>query len=66
MVEENIDSSCTVDNESNSPHAITDHLSDDVTLAVADSTTPEVDRDVDNVRIQPKVAIYYYFTAVCF
>ena len=46
MVEENIDySSCTVDNESNSPHVITDHLSDGVTLAVADSTTPEVDRD---------------------
>ena len=41
MVEENIDySSCTVDNESNSPHVITDHLSDGVTLAVADSTTP--------------------------
>ena len=41
MVEENIDySSCTVDNESNSPHAITDHLSDGITLAVADSTTP--------------------------
>ena len=31
--------------ESNSPHAITDHLSDGVTLAVADSTTPEVDRN---------------------
>ena len=41
MVEENIDySSCTVDNESISPHVITDHLSDGVTLAVADSTTP--------------------------
>ena len=42
-------SSCTVDNESNSPHTITDHLSDDVTLAVADSTTPEVDRDFEKV-----------------
>ena len=31
--------------ESNSPHAITDHLSDVGTLAVADSTTPEVDRN---------------------
>ena len=43
MVEENIDSSCTVDNESNSPHVITDHLSDGVTLAVADGTTPEIE-----------------------
>ena len=32
MVEENIDSSCTVDNKSNSRHAITDHLSDGVTI----------------------------------
>ena len=42
MVEENIVSSCTVDDESNSPHVITDHLSDGVTLAITDSTTPEV------------------------
>ena len=55
MVEENIDySSCTVDNESNSPHAITDHLSDGVTLAVADSTTPEVDREFEKVWEQLK------------
>ena len=54
MVEENIDySSCTVDNKSNSPHAITDHLSDGVTLAVADNTTPEVDRDSEKVWAQP-------------
>ena len=45
MVEENIDPSYTVDNESNSPHTITDHLSDVGTLAVADSTTPAVDID---------------------
>ena len=60
MVEENIDSSCTVDNESNSPHAITDHLSDGVTLAVADSTTPEVDRDFENVQVQPKCMILLF------
>ena len=55
MVEENIDySSCTVDNESNSPHAITDHLSDGVTLAVADSTTPEVDREFEKVWVSVK------------
>ena len=54
MVDENIDySSYTEDNESNSPHAITDHLLDGVTLAVADSTTPEVDRDSEKVWIQP-------------
>ena len=45
MVEENIDcSSCTVDNKSNLPHVITDHLSDGVTLAVADSITPKMDK----------------------
>ena len=44
MVEENIDYS--VDNESNSPHVITDH---GVTLAIADSTTPAVDRDSEKV-----------------
>ena len=60
MVEENIDSSCTVDNESNSPHAIADHLSDGVTLAVADSTTPEVDRDFENVQVQPKCMILLF------
>ena len=59
MVEENIDSSCTVDNESDSPHAITDHLSDGVTLAVADSTTPEVDRDFERVQVQPKMCTSY-------
>ena len=47
MVEENIDSSYTVDKENNSPHAITDHLSDGVILAIADSTTPEVERDFE-------------------
>ena len=35
--------SCTVDNESDSLHATTDDISDGVTLAAADSTTPEVD-----------------------
>ena len=45
MVEENIDPSYIVDNESNSPHVITDHLSDVCTLAVADSTTPAMDID---------------------
>ena len=55
MVEENIDySSCTVDNESNSPHVISDHLSDGVTLAVADSTTPEVDREFEKVCVSIK------------
>ena len=55
MVEENIDySSCTVDNESNSPHTITDHLSDGVTLAVADSTTPEVDKEFEKVWVSVK------------
>ena len=47
MVEENIDYS--VDNKSNSLHVITDHLSDGVTLAIADSTTPAVDRDSEKV-----------------
>ena len=61
IVKENIDSSCTVDNESNSPHTITDHLSDGVTLAVADSTTPEVDRHFDNVQVQPKCMILFVY-----
>lgn len=42
VVEKRINSPCTVDNESDSPH----DLSDGVTLAAADSTTPEVDTGV--------------------
>jgi len=43
IVERRNDSPCAVDNESNSLHAkTTDDLSDDVTLAVADSTTSEM------------------------
>ena len=42
VVEERIDSSCTVDNEIDSPHVTTDGTTDGVTLAAADSTTPEV------------------------
>ena len=66
MVEENIDySSCTVDNESNSPHTKTDHLSDGVTLAVADSTTPNVvDREPKKVWVQPILFVYYVFMKV--
>ena len=40
VVKKRINSSCKVDDESDSPH---DDLSDGVTLAAADSTTPEVD-----------------------
>jgi len=44
IVERKNDSPCAVDNESNSLHAkTTDDLSDGVTLAVADSTTSEID-----------------------
>ena len=43
MVEKRVNSPDTVDNESDSPHTTTDDLSDGVTLAAADSTTPEVD-----------------------
>ena len=39
----------SVDNESDSPHATTDDLSDGVTLAAADSTTPEVDTYFEKV-----------------
>ena len=43
VVEKWINSPNTVDNESDSPHTTTDDLSDGVTLAAADNTTPEVD-----------------------
>ena len=39
VVEERIDSSCTVDNEIDPPHVTTDDITDGVTLAAADSTT---------------------------
>ena len=42
-VEKRINSPCTVDNGSDSPLATINDLSDGVTLAAADSTTPEVD-----------------------
>ena len=64
MVEENIDPSYTVDNESNSPHAITDHLSDGVTLAVADDTTQVVDREFEKVWVQPILFVYCLFMKV--
>ena len=41
-VEKRIDSSCTVDDEIDLPHVTTDDITDGVTLAAADSTTPEV------------------------
>ena len=45
MVEKNIDyRSCTVNNKSNLPHAITNHLSDGVTLAVTDRIIPKMDK----------------------
>ena len=43
MVEKRIDSPCSVDNVQDSPCATSSELSDGVTLAAADSTTPEVD-----------------------
>ena len=55
LVEKGNDSPCTVDNESNSLHATTtDDLSDGVTLAVADSTTPEVDTHFEKVATAKK------------
>ena len=45
VVEKRIDSPCSVDSVKDSPYATSGELSDIVTLAAADSTTPEVDFD---------------------
>ena len=50
VVEKSTDSSHTVDDESDSHHKTADDLSDDVTLAAADSTSPEVDTNFEWVR----------------
>ena len=47
------------------PHVITDHLSDGVTLAVADSTTPAVDIDfVKRYRSSHNVILHCMFIKV--
>ena len=52
VVDKRINSPCTVDDESDSLHATADDLSDGVTFALADSTTPEVDTYFEKVHSQ--------------
>ena len=59
VVEKRINSSCNVDDESDSPH---DDLSDGVTLAAADSTTPEVDTCFREVHI---VIVEHWYVVGC-
>ena len=45
VIEKQIDSPCSVNSVKDSPYAKSGELSDVVTLAAADSTTPEVNFD---------------------